>query len=58
MEFNIFDTQFNAEPADVPHVLQLEIIQLNSNNELKALYNNMPLLNSTKVTYARMNFKL
>ena len=44
MELNIFDTPFNVEAADVPHLLQLEIIQLQNNSELKARYNNIPLL--------------
>jgi hypothetical protein len=44
MELNIFATLFNVEPADVPDNLQHEIIQLQSNDELKARYNSLPLL--------------
>ncbi|KAK1333566.1 LOW QUALITY PROTEIN: hypothetical protein QTO34_005951, partial [Cnephaeus nilssonii] len=36
MELNIFATPFNVEPADVPDNLQHEIIQLQSNDGLKA----------------------
>lgn len=43
-ELNIFVTPFNVEPADVPDNLQLEIIQLQSDDELKARYSNLPLL--------------
>ena len=48
MEFNIFATPFNVEATDVPHLLQLEIIQLQNNSELKARYNNIPLLEFNK----------
>jgi hypothetical protein len=41
---NISATPFNVEPADVPDNLQHEIIQLQSDYELKARYNNLPLL--------------
>nr|KAF6460576.1 hypothetical protein HJG59_011488 [Molossus molossus] len=44
IELNLFATSFNMEPADVPDNLQYEIIQLQSNDELKATYNNLPLL--------------
>ncbi|KAM4043803.1 general transcription factor II-I repeat domain-containing protein 2-like [Anomaloglossus baeobatrachus] len=44
MELNIFATPFNVEPADVPDNLQHEIIQLQNDDELKARYNNLPLL--------------
>uniref|UniRef100_A0A5S6QHL4 Dimer_Tnp_hAT domain-containing protein n=1 Tax=Trichuris muris TaxID=70415 RepID=A0A5S6QHL4_TRIMR len=44
MELNIFATPFNVEPADVPDNLQHEIIQLQSDNDLKARYNNLPVL--------------
>nr|KAF6492499.1 hypothetical protein HJG59_009690 [Molossus molossus] len=43
MELNIFARLFNVEPADVPDNLQHEIIQLQSDDELKARYN-LPLL--------------
>nr|KAF6462326.1 hypothetical protein HJG59_011357 [Molossus molossus] len=39
MELNIFAAPFNMERADVPDNLQHEIIQLQSNDELKASYN-------------------
>ena len=58
MELKILATPFNVEPADVLHVLELEIIQLLTNDELKARYNNIPLLKLYKITYARMNFPL
>ena len=41
MELNIFAISFNMEPADVPHVEQLEIIRLQSNNELNSRNNNI-----------------
>ena len=43
MELNIFATPFNVEAANVPHLLQLKLIQLQNNSELKARYN-IPLL--------------
>nr|KAF6480915.1 hypothetical protein HJG59_010704 [Molossus molossus] len=43
MEMNIFATLFNVEPADMSDNLQHEIIQLQSDDELKARYN-FPLL--------------
>ncbi|KAK3893510.1 hypothetical protein Pcinc_000218 [Petrolisthes cinctipes] len=43
-ELNIFATPYNVEPADVPDDLQYEIIQLQSDDELKARYNNLSLL--------------
>ncbi|CDW60368.1 hypothetical protein TTRE_0000874001 [Trichuris trichiura] len=44
MQLNIFAIPFNVEPVDVPDELQHEIIQLQSDDELKAKYNNFPLL--------------
>jgi len=43
-ELNILATPFNVERADVLDYLQHEIIQLQSDDELKARYNNLPLL--------------
>ena len=48
-ELNIFATPFNVEPADVPDNLQNEIIELQSNDQLKAKYNNLPLLEFYKL---------
>ncbi|CDW58614.1 Dimer Tnp hAT domain containing protein [Trichuris trichiura] len=44
MQLNIFAIPFNVEPDDVPDELQHKIIQLQSDDELKAKYNNFPLL--------------
>uniref|UniRef100_UPI0035901BC1 general transcription factor II-I repeat domain-containing protein 2-like n=1 Tax=Myxine glutinosa TaxID=7769 RepID=UPI0035901BC1 len=52
-ELNIFATPFNVEPADVPDNRQHEIIELQSNDELKARYNNLPLLEFYKLFYTR-----
>ncbi|KAK3892883.1 hypothetical protein Pcinc_003284 [Petrolisthes cinctipes] len=43
-ELNIFTTPFNVESVDVPDNLQHEIIQLQSDDELKARCNNLSLL--------------
>lgn len=43
-ELNIFVTLFNVEPAGVPDNPQHKITELQSNDELKASYNNLPLL--------------
>lgn len=43
-ELSIFATPFIVEPADVPDNLQHEIIELQSNDELKAKYSTLPLL--------------
>jgi hypothetical protein len=48
MELNIFAAPFNVEPADVPDKLQHEIIQVQRDDELKARYNNLPLLEFCK----------
>ncbi len=43
-EQNIFATLFYVDPADVPDSLKHEIIELKSNDELKAKNINLPLL--------------
>uniref|UniRef100_A0A9J7YT13 SPIN-DOC-like zinc-finger domain-containing protein n=1 Tax=Cyprinus carpio carpio TaxID=630221 RepID=A0A9J7YT13_CYPCA len=48
-ELKIFAAPFNVEPSDVPDNLQHEIIELQSNDELKAKYNNLPLLEFYKL---------
>ncbi|KAJ4931375.1 hypothetical protein JOQ06_025672 [Pogonophryne albipinna] len=57
-ELNIFTTLFNVEPADVPENLQLEIIELQSNDELKARYNNLPLLEFYKLCVGAEDFPI
>ena len=51
-ELNIFATPFNVEPADMPDELQLELIQLQCDDELKARYSTATYrcLNSIGVT--------
>lgn len=55
-ELNIFATPFNVEPADVPNNLQLEMIDLQSNNELKAKFNTVPLLQFYKLYVTNKDF--
>uniref|UniRef100_UPI00358F5BAB general transcription factor II-I repeat domain-containing protein 2B-like n=1 Tax=Myxine glutinosa TaxID=7769 RepID=UPI00358F5BAB len=57
-ELNIFATPFNVEPADVPDNLQHEIIELQSNDELKARYNNLPLLEFYKLYVRAEDFPI
>ena len=40
-EVNIFAMLFNVKPADVPDNLQHKNTELQSNNELRAWYNNL-----------------
>ena len=49
LELNIFASLFNVEPADVPDSLQHEVIELQSNDELKARYNSLLLLEFYKM---------
>uniref|UniRef100_H3APJ3 HAT C-terminal dimerisation domain-containing protein n=1 Tax=Latimeria chalumnae TaxID=7897 RepID=H3APJ3_LATCH len=44
LEFNIFATPFNVEVVNVPENFQHEVIELQSNSELMAKYNNLSLL--------------
>ena len=55
-KLNIFATPFNVEPADVPDKLQHKIIELQSNDELKAKYNNLPLLEFYKLYVPATDF--
>ena len=54
MELNMFATPFNVEAADAPHLLQLGIIHLQNNSELKVRYNNITLLEFYK-SYIRVH---
>nr|KAF6407290.1 hypothetical protein HJG59_009933 [Molossus molossus] len=43
MELNIFATLFNVDPADVPDNPRHQIVELQSDDELNARYNHLPL---------------
>lgn len=45
----MFATPFTVQPSDVPDNLQMEIIELQKNNKLKAKYNNLSLLDFYKL---------
>ena len=49
LELNIFATPFNIEAMAVPEYLQHEVIELQSNSELKAKYSNLSLLEFYKL---------
>ncbi len=57
-QLNMFATLCNVEPADVPDNLQLEIIELQSNEELKAKYSNLPLLDVYKLYACAEDFPI
>ncbi|KAI7789328.1 putative general transcription factor II-I repeat domain-containing protein 2-like [Triplophysa rosa] len=57
-ELKIFATPFNVEPSDVPDNLQHEIIELQSNDECKAKYNNLPLLEFYKLYVRSEDFPI
>ena len=44
MELDIFSIPFNVTPASAPSDLRLELIKLQSDDSLKAMYLNKPLL--------------
>ncbi|KAL7395106.1 hypothetical protein ABVT39_010220 [Epinephelus coioides] len=54
----MFATLFNVQPADVPDNVQMEIIELQSNNKLKAKYNNLPLLDFYKLYVRAEDFPI
>ncbi|XP_070409546.1 general transcription factor II-I repeat domain-containing protein 2A-like [Nothobranchius furzeri] len=55
-ELDIFATPFNVQPFDVPGNLQMEIIELQNNTELKAKYNNLSLLDFYKLYICAEDF--
>ena len=57
-ELDMFAMPFNVQPADVPENFQMEIIELQSNNELKAKYNNLPLLDFYKLYVRAEDFPI
>ncbi|XP_073687696.1 general transcription factor II-I repeat domain-containing protein 2A-like [Garra rufa] len=57
-ELKIFAVPFNVEPSEVPDNLQHEIIELQSNDELKAKYNNLPLLEFYKLYVRSEDFPI
>lgn len=57
-ELDMFATPFNVQPSDVPENLQMEIIEQQSNNGLKAKYNNLPLLEFYKLYISAEDFSI
>ncbi|TWW69198.1 Protein ZBED8 [Takifugu flavidus] len=57
-ELDMFATPFNVHPSDVPDKFQMEIIELQNNNELKAKYNDLSLLDFYKLYISAEDFPI
>ncbi|TWW65017.1 hypothetical protein D4764_22G0006640 [Takifugu flavidus] len=57
-ELDMFATPFNVHPSDVPDKFQMEIIKLQNNNELKAKYNDLSLLDFYKLYVSAEDFPI
>ena len=56
MELDIFSIPFNVTPTSAPSELQLELIKLQSDESLKAMYLNKPLLEFYRVHLSKEEF--
>ena len=56
MELDIFSIPFNVTPASAPSELRLELIKLQSDDSLKAMYLNKPLLEFYRVYVSKEEF--
>jgi len=56
LELDIFSIAFNVTPASAPSELQLELIKLRSDDTLKAMYLNKPLLKFYHVYVSKEEF--
>ena len=56
LELDIFSIPFNVTPASAPPELQLELIKLQSDDTLKAMYLNKPLLEFYRVYVLKEKF--
>ena len=56
VELDIFSIPFNVTPASAPSELQLELIKLQSDDTLKAMYLNKPLLEFYRVHVSKEEF--
>ena len=56
VELDIFSIPFNVTPASSPSELQLELVKLQSDDTLKAMYLNKPLLASYRVQVSKEEF--
>ena len=56
VELDIFSIPFNVTPASAPSELQLELIKLQSDDSLKAMYLNKPLLEFYRVHVSKEEF--
>eukprot|EP00066_Takifugu_rubripes_P002448 XP_003964395.1 PREDICTED: general transcription factor II-I repeat domain-containing protein 2-like [Takifugu rubripes] len=57
-ELDMFATPFNVHPSDVPDKFQMEIIELQNNNELKAKYHDLSLLDFYKLYVSAEDFPI
>ena len=56
LELDIFFAPFNVTPASTPSELQLKLIKLQSDDTLKAMYTNKPLLEFYRVYISKEDF--
>ena len=56
VELDIFSISFNVTPASTPSELQLELMKLQSDDTLKAMYLNKPLLEFYRVHVSKEQF--
>ena len=56
MELDIFSIPFNVTPASAPPELQIELIKLQSDDMLKAMYLNKPLIEFYRVYVSNEEF--
>ena len=56
LELDIFSIPFTITPASAPSELQLELIKLQSDDTLKAMYMNKPLLEFGRVYVSKKEF--
>ena len=56
LNFSIFSNPFSLDPIQIPEQYQLELVDLQSNQELKAKYNDVPLMDFYKMYLSPTEF--